>query len=187
MLFRSRAQIINEKIKPDLVLCLHFNAEPWGAPAQPVLVSVNHLHLLINGAYSSGELGFDDERFAMLWKLLNQTYPEELACSECVAESMARITGLPPFHYSSPNAKCVDRSGFVWARNLLANRLYECPVIFIEAYVMNSQEFFARVQAGEYEGLRDFSGVMRQNIFEEYVRGTVEGIAAYFRAARGRR
>jgi hypothetical protein len=100
---------------------------------------------------------------------------------------MARITGLPPFHYSSPNAKCVDRSGYVWARNLLANRLYECPVIFIEAYVMNSREFFARFQAGEYEGVRNFGGVMRQNIFEEYVQGTVEGVAAYFRATRGRR
>jgi N-acetylmuramoyl-L-alanine amidase len=182
----TRAEIINEKIKPDLVLCLHFNAEPWGDPAHPVLVSVNHLHLLINGAYSSGELGFDDERFAMLWKLLNQTYPEELACSECLAESMARITGLPAYRYSSPNAKCVGRSGYVWARNLLANRLYECPVILIEAYVMNSQEFFARFQAGEYEGVRNFGGVMRRNIFEEYVQGTVAGIAAYFRATRGR-
>jgi N-acetylmuramoyl-L-alanine amidase len=183
----TRAQIINEKIKPDLVLCLHFDAEPWGTSTHPVLVSVNHLHLLINGAYSTGELGFDDERFAMLWKLLDQTYPEELACSEYVAQSMARITGLPPYRYSSPNAKSVGWSGYVWTRNLLANRLYECPVIFIEAYVMNSQEFFARFQAGEYEGVRNFGGVMRQNIFEEYVQGTVEGIAAYFRATRGKR
>jgi N-acetylmuramoyl-L-alanine amidase len=180
----TRAEIVNEKIKPDLVICLHFNAEPWGAPAHPVLVSVNHLHLLINGAYSSGELGFDDERFAMLLKLLNRTYSEELACSESVAASMAAITGLPPYRYSSSNAKSVGNSGYVWARNLLANRLYECPVIFIEPYVMNSQEFFARIQAGEYEGLRNFGGVMRQNIFEEYVQGVVNGIAAYFRATR---
>src|ERR1700732_1017221 len=99
----TRAEIVNEKIKPDLVLCLHFNAEPWGTPAHPVLVSMNHLHLLINGAYSSGELGFDDERFAMLLKLLNRTYPVELSCSESVARSMARITSLPPYRYSSSN------------------------------------------------------------------------------------
>jgi N-acetylmuramoyl-L-alanine amidase len=182
----TRAEIVNEKIKPDLVLCLHFNAEPWGDPTHPVLVSVNHLHLLVNGAYSSGELGFDDERFTMLLKLLNRTYSEELSCSESVAASMARITGLPPYRYSGSNAKSVGNSGYVWARNLLANRLYECPVIFIEPYVMNSQEFFVRVQAGEYEGLRDFSGVMRQNIFEEYAQGVVDGIAAYFRATRRR-
>jgi hypothetical protein len=180
----ARAKIVNEKVKPDLVLCLHFNAEPWGTPAHPVLVSVNHLHLLINGAYSSSELGFDDERFAMLLKLLNRTYPVELSCSESVARSMARITSLPPYRYSSSNAKSVGDSGYVWARNLLANRLYQCPVIFIEPYVMNSQEFFARIQAGEYEGLRNFGGVMRPNIFEEYVEGVADGVAAYFRATR---
>ncbi len=182
----TRAEIVNEKIKPDLVLCLHFNAEPWGAPAHPVLVSMNHLHLLVNGAYSSGELGFDDERFAMLLKLLNRTYSEELACSESVAASMARITGLPPYRYSGANAKSVGKSGYVWARNLLANRLYECPVIFIEPYVMNSQEFFARIQAGEYEGYRNFGGVMRKNIFEEYVQSVVDGLSTYFRATRRR-
>jgi N-acetylmuramoyl-L-alanine amidase len=179
-----RAKIVNERIKPDLVLCLHFNAEPWGNPAHPVLVSANHLHLLINGAYSSTELGFDDQRFAMLLKLLNRTYPEELACSESVAASMARITGLPAYRYSSSNAKSMGYSGYVWARNLLANRLYECPVIFVEPYVMNSEEFIARFQAGEYEGLRNFGGVMRQSIFEEYVEGVVDGLTAYFQSAR---
>jgi hypothetical protein len=52
----TRAQIINEKIKPDLVLCLHFDAEPWGTSTHPELVSVNHLHLLINGAYPPANL-----------------------------------------------------------------------------------------------------------------------------------
>jgi hypothetical protein len=183
----TRAEIVNEKIKPDLVLCLHFDAEPWGTSSQPVLVSVNHLHLLINGAYSAGELGFDDQRFAMLLKLLSRTYAEELACSEVVAASMARVTGQPAFRYASSNAKSMGTSGYVWARNLLANRLYECPVIFMEPYVMNSQEFFARFQAGEYEGLRNFGGVLRQNIFEEYVQGVVDGLAEYFRRERGQR
>ncbi|MEA3146857.1 MAG: hypothetical protein QOI53_2386 [Verrucomicrobiota bacterium] len=180
----QRAEIVNEKIKPDLVICLHFDAEPWGSSANPVLVTANHLHVLINGSYGSGELGFDDERYTMLLKLLGQTYPEELTCAEFVAESMARTTGLPPYRYTSPNAKSMGTSGYVWARNLLANRLYQCPVIFIEAYVMNSREFFARVQAGEYQGLRDFGGVMRKNIFEEYVQGVTEGLTAYFRSAR---
>jgi len=180
----ARAEIVNEKLKPDLVLCLHFNAEPWGSTAQPVLVSVNHLHLLINGAYSSDELGFDDQRYAMLFKLLNRTYPEELACSEYVAGSMAAITGLPAYRYTNSNAKSMGNSGYVWARDLLANRLYQCPVIFIEAYVMNSEEFFARFQAGEYEGLRNFGGVLRRNIFQEYVEGVVEGLKAYFLSTR---
>jgi hypothetical protein len=97
---------------------------------------------------------------------------------------MARITGLPAYRYTNSNAKSMGNSGYVWARNLLANRLYECPVIFIEAYVMNSEEFFARFQAGEYEGLRNFGGVLRQNIFQEYVEGVVEGLEAYFLSTR---
>ena len=181
----ARARIVNEKVKPDLTLCLHFNAEPWGDPKHPALVSENHLHLLINGAYSSLELGFDDQRFAMLLKLLNRAYLEELDAAEFVAASMARITGLPPYNYSGTNAKRVGSSGYVWARNLLANRLYECPVVYIEPYVMNSREVFDRIQAGEYEGLRDFAGVMRPNIYEEYVQGVVDGLTAYCRANRG--
>ena len=180
----SRAKIVNEKIKPDLTLCLHFNAEPWGDPKHPALVSENHLHLLINGAYSSAELGYDDERFAMLVKLLNRAYPEEVAAAESLAGSMARITGLPPYSYSGSNAKRIGSSGYVWARNLLANRLYECPVVFIEPYVMNSREVFARIQAGEYQGLRNFAGVMRPNIYEEYVQGVVDGLTAYCQANR---
>jgi hypothetical protein len=177
---------VNEKIKPDLTLCLHFNAEPWGDPKHPALVSENHLHLLINGAYSSAELGYDDERFAMLVKLLNRAYPEEVGAAEFVAGSMARITGLPPYSYSGSNAKRIGSSGYVWARNLLANRLYECPVVYIEPYVMNSREVFARIQAGAYEGLRNFAGVMRPNIYEEYVQGVVDGLIAYCRANRGK-
>jgi hypothetical protein len=182
----ARARILNEKIKPDLTLCLHFNAEPWGDPSNPDLVPANHLHVLINGAYSSSELGYDDQRFAMLLKLLNRAYPEELAAAEFVAGSMARITGLPPYHYSESKAISVGTSGYVWARNLLANRLYECPVIYLEPYVMNSREVFARIQAGEYQGLQNFGGVMRPNIYEEYVEGVMDGLTAYCRVTRGK-
>lgn len=182
----ARARILNEKIKPDLALCLHFNAEPWGDPTHPDLVDANHLHVLINGAYSSSELGYDDQRFAMLLKLLNRAYPEELAAAEFVAGSMARITGLPAYRYSESKAISVGTSGYVWARNLLANRLYECPVIYLEPYVMNSREVFARIQAGEYQGLQNFGGVMRPNIYEEYVEGVVDGLTAYCRVTRGK-
>jgi hypothetical protein len=49
---------------------------------------------------------------------------------------------------------------------------------------MNSHAFFDRFQAGEYEGLRDFNGVMRRNLYEEYVDGMLEGIEAYFKKNR---
>src|SRR6516164_2764599 len=175
----ERARIVNEQLKPDLVLCLHFNAEPWGDPSAPTLVKANHLHLLVNGAYSSAELAYDDERFAILIKLLTQVYSEELGCAEALGRSMAIITGLPPYIYTTANARQVGSSGYVWARNLLANRLYECPVVYIEPYVMNNEEVFARIQAGEYEGVRNFGGVMHQNIYDEYVTGVVNGLVEY--------
>ena len=51
---------MNYRLQPDLVLCLHFNAEPWGDPNHPTLVTKNHLHLLVNGSYLPAELELDD-------------------------------------------------------------------------------------------------------------------------------
>ena len=45
---------------------------------------------------------------------------------------------------------------------------------------MNSEDVFARVQAGLYEGKREVNGITRSSIFHEYVEGTVEGLVAYF-------
>jgi N-acetylmuramoyl-L-alanine amidase len=173
---RERARVVNEEIRPDLVLCLHFNAEPWGDPQHPALTEANHLHLIINGAYARSELQNADVRFAMLIKLLNRSHDVELSVSQAVAAALARTTGLPPYQYNAPNGIVADPSGYLWARNLLANRLYQCPVIYIECYVMNSRSFFQRFVAGEYPGLREFDGVLRPNIFQEYANGIVEGL-----------
>ena len=181
---RARANIVNLNIKPDITLCLHMNAEPWGDPAHPTLVHANHLHLIANGTYSKEELEKEDVRFAMLLKLLNQVYPEELALSEAISAQMAKVTHLPPYTYTTANAKSLGTTGYVWARNLIANRLYECPVIYIESYVMNNEEVFARIQAGQYEGLRDFGGVKRKNIYAEYAGGVVNGLVEYANAHR---
>ncbi|MDD5351157.1 MAG: N-acetylmuramoyl-L-alanine amidase, partial [Chthoniobacteraceae bacterium] len=48
---RERARRVNTQIRPDLVICLHCNAEEWGDPAHPQLTDKNHLHLLVNGNY----------------------------------------------------------------------------------------------------------------------------------------
>jgi hypothetical protein len=177
----ARAMIVNAELKPDLTLCLHFNAEPWGDPTHPTLVDTNHLHLIINGGYSAQELAYDDVRFAMLVKLLNRSFVQEKGAAENLAAHLAPITWLPPFQYHTNNAHRIGKTGYVWARNLLANRLYQCPVAYVECYVMNSHEFFDRFQAGEYEGLRPFNGVLRKNIYEEYADGVVRGIEAHFR------
>src|SRR5256885_4782627 len=96
---RRRAVLVNSKLHPDLVLCLHFNAEGWGDPANPTLIDNNHLHLLVNGSYVQEELELDDERFEMIRRLLSRAYDEELPIADTVATSMPQATGLPAFHY----------------------------------------------------------------------------------------
>src|SRR5690606_37159693 len=93
---------------------------------------------------------------------------------------MAKATSLHPYEYQGGNAIKVGRGSYVWARNLLANRLFQCPGVYVEPYVMNSKEVFARVQAGDYKGKRPVAGKMRQSIFREYADGIVNGIVKYY-------
>ncbi len=181
---RRRVGLVNYRLQPDLVLCLHFNAEPWGDPANPTLVPNNHLHLLLNGAYLQEELDLDDERCEMLQKLLSGAYPEELDLAEAIALTMAKATGLPPYQYKTGNVTPLGASGYVFARNLMATRLYSCPTVYLEPYVMNSEEVFARVEAGDYEGMREVAGKKQPSIFREYADSVAEGLRAYFQKAR---
>ncbi len=179
---RSRAELVNGKIKPDLAICLHFNAEEWGDPAEPSLTDRNHLHLLVNGNYGPGELANEDVRFDLLFKLLTRCAQEELPLSGAVADALAGATGLPPYVYHGHNrGRSVTENRFVWARNLLANRLYHCPVVYCEPYVMNSKGFFHRAELGDYEGKRMIDGVARKSVYREYADAVAEGVARYFR------
>jgi len=182
---RRRAVLVNTKLHPDLVLCLHFNAEGWGDPKSPTLIDNNHLHLLVNGSYLKDELEFDDERFEMIRRLLSRTYDEELPLADAVAASMASATGLPPYEYPTTQTTTkVGSTGYVYARNLLATRLYRCPVVYCEPYVMNSREAFARIQAGDYEGTRNINGVERKSIFREYADSVADGLREYYSKTR---
>ena len=177
---RARAAQVNSKLQPDLVICLHFNAEGWGDAVKPEFVPRNHLHVLVNGCYSAGELRFDDQRHEMLVKLLNRSYDEELPASEQLATALADATKLPPYEYTTGNAIRAGGSAYVWARNLLANRLYHAPVVFLEPYVMNSEPVWMRVQAGDYDGEITLAGEPRRSIYREYADAVAEGLRAYY-------
>jgi N-acetylmuramoyl-L-alanine amidase len=182
---RRRAALVNFKLHPDLVLCLHLNAEGWGDPNNPTLTDTNHLHLLVNGSYLAEELEFDDERFEMIRRLLSRAYGEELPLADTIAAAMARETGLPVYQYPTTNSTTkVGTSGYVYARNLLATRLYRCPVVYCEPYVMNSKDVFARIQVGDYKGARAINGLERKSIFREYADSVVDGLVDYYSKAR---
>ena len=176
---RRRAVLVNESLKPDLVLALHFNAEAWGNPSKPSLVDKNHAHFLVTGGWSKKELSYEDQRFEMLVKLLNGSHAEELAVSKALAKSTLAATGLPPYIYQG-GAVPVPGSDYIWARNLLANRLFGCPVVYAELYVMNSREVFDRVQAGDYDGKKKVTGKVRKSIYQEYADAVVEGLVKHY-------
>lgn len=182
----ARAQRVNETLKPDLVLCLHFNADAWGDPNNPTLVPNSHLHLLLNGAYNDEEIAMADQRFTLLHKILQGIHDEEASVGATVADTFAQISKLPPYQYlpNSPNVRSVNSHPLLWARNLLANRLYDCPVIFMEPYVMNSVVDYARIQAGDYDGLQEIEGEMRPSIFKEYADALTEGLRLHYSSHR---
>ncbi len=183
---RARADLVNLTLKPDLVLCLHFNAEAWGDPNHPILIDRTHFHLVLNGAYNDEEVLLADQRFALLQKLLQRTHQEEVLVGTTVADTFAQITELPAYVYppESKNARPIAGHPYLWARNLLANRLYECPVIFMEPYVMNSTIDYARIQAGDYDGRREIAGKMRPSIFHEYTDALAAGLAKSYSSRR---
>jgi hypothetical protein len=171
---------VNETLKPDIVLCLHFNAEEWGDEKHARLVNDNHMHFLITGAWGRDELTCEDQRLDMLVKLLNRSFSEELPLANTLSNVMARATGLPPYVYRGANVVRVNDNPYLWARNLLANRLFTCPVVYIEPYVMNSRMGFARIQAGDYDGRKTFGGAARESIYREYANAVTAGLVKYY-------
>lgn len=182
---RTRAVKVNDAQQPDLVLCLHFNAEPWRNPYRPSFTPRNHTHILINGCYSASEIAEDDTRHDMMRRILQRIYYYELPMADAIARTMKDETDLPAMEYDGIAGKSVNGNNYVWARNLLANRRYFCPVIFFEPYCMNNREVHARVQEGEYNGVREFRSGYRKNIYQEYADGITAGLVNYFRKVRG--
>ena len=171
---RARAELINQSIKPDLVICIHLNAAPWANPEQKELVERNDHHMLVNGCYMGGELAYDDQRFEMIWRLLNRWSVTEQHLAESLSLSFSEITSMPTFSYKGPNALKVGEVPGVWARNLLANRIYRCPVVFLEPYLANSKETYPRIQ----NWLNDKPEL---SLIDEYSQAVLEGLRNWFK------
>ena len=122
----------------------------------------NHLHLLISGCYSRGEIQEDDTRFEMLLRILQRNYYEEVRLSDAISRTMKFETRLPSSSYDRTNGMSVNNNDVIWARNLLANRVFMCPVVFFEPYCMNHREVHARAQGAKYRGLREFNGTYQK-------------------------
>lgn len=179
---RERARRVNLAFSPDLVLCLHYNAEAWDDPENPTLTDKNHYHVILHGALTGDEIAHDDERYEMLVKILQRAHDEEKPLGMYFAHSLGLSTKLSAYDYppTKSYAKRIEGVPGLWARNLLANRLYQCPVIFLEPYVMNNQEVHDRVQLGDYKGTRIINGDEKKSIYREYADAVVLALREYY-------
>ena len=171
----ARANLLNGKIKPDLTICLHFNAVEWDDCHN--LVDDNRLVVFVHGNYLASELKDDDQKLRLFSKFLERSHPVELAAAEAIATALASATKLPPVDYG-PGSGSVRAGGnpYVFARNLAASRLVNGPVVFLEPYYMNNRIVYQRIQLGDYEGARDVAGVAMRSIFREYADAVADGL-----------
>lgn len=177
---RARAEAV-AKLKPDLTLCIHFNAAAWGDSKNPQLVDQSKLVYFINGAYSESELSYDDQKFELLIKLLDKTAPLEQRGAELVAGEMAARFKMPPETYANWNAvKKIGTVPGVFARNLLANRSFPGPVIFVEGPYMNARDAYSWLIAGDYDGLQTIDGRARQSLFREFADAIAAAVVRYY-------
>jgi hypothetical protein len=174
----ARARLVNEQFKPDLTICIHFNAAPWNERFD--LVDENRLVVFTHGNYLAGEVADPVQRHRLLVKLFQGVHRTELAVAESLARSLAEATGLLPAEYPpGGNAHRVGNNPYVYARNLAANRLYDGPVVFLEPYYMNNRTVYHRIQMGDYEGTREVEGRQVKSIYREYADAVVNGLRPF--------
>ncbi|MGD9896418.1 MAG: hypothetical protein AB7T14_05005 [Candidatus Methylacidiphilaceae bacterium] len=177
---RARAELV-AKLNPDLTICIHFNADKWSNnPTRAELIPQSRLVAFVHGNYSEEELMYDDEKWDLLFKLLSRTSIPEGEAAESIAKQMEATWSYPPESYANWNAaRRIGPSPYVFARNLLANRIYHGPVVFVEGPYMNAQDAYDRIIAGDYAGTRIIGGRAYRSIFAEYGEILARGVIAW--------
>jgi hypothetical protein len=179
---RARGDLVNRQ-HPDVTICVHYNADDWGDPNNPTLTGHSRLVIFTNGAYEKSELAYDDYKFDMLRKLLDRTAVQEERGCALVGQSMLDELKYPPENYPGTYfAHHVTDVPSVYARDLLANRIYHGPVIYCEGPYMNARDAYYRIIAGDYLGLRTIQGQQVPSIYRQYAEAVEKGVLEYFGA-----
>jgi len=177
---RARGDVVNPQ-HPDLTICVHYNADDWGDPNHPTLCDHSRLVIFTNGAYEKSELVYDDYKYDLLRKLLDRTAVQEERGCALVGQSMLDTLKYPPEDYPGTYfAHHVTDVPSVYARDLLANRIYHGPVIYCEGPYMNARDAYYRIIAGDYLGLRTIQGQSVPSIYREYASAVEKGVLKYF-------
>jgi N-acetylmuramoyl-L-alanine amidase len=174
---QARARKI-EKLNPDFTICLHYNAAPWRW--RPQLFNVKKLVIFTHGSYMKEELEEENQRYFLMKKILSGDTEQELEIGKHIAEAMEETFAMPAENYlSSGYAHPVGDHPYLWSRNLVANRIFPGPVLFVEGPYMNDRDTFYRIQAGDYEGVKEIRGKEYRSLFREFADAVAEGIIAY--------
>jgi len=177
---RARGEVVNA-LHPDLTICVHYNADDWGDPDKPTLTGHSRLVIFTNGAYEKSELVYDDYKYDMLRKLLDRTAVQEERGCALVGQSMLDTLGYPAESYPGTYfAHHVTDVPSVYARDLLANRIYHGPVIYCEGPYMNARDAYYRIIAGDYLGMKTIQGQSVPSIYREYAAAVEHGVLKYF-------
>lgn len=176
----ARATKVNNEIKPDVTMCVHFNAT--GSGDEKTLYEENGLAFFVNGNCMPNELRQDDQKFTLMKKVLENSHDEEVGLAESIRDAFVAATGLPPAYggYEGETMLALRTNGYIFARNLAANRQFDGPVVFLEPYFMNNRTVYARIQAGDYDGERTFDEKSYRSIFREYADAVIAGVSAYY-------
>jgi hypothetical protein len=188
---RARADVVNKQ-KPDLTICVHYNADDWGDPDHPTLTSSSRLIIFVNGCYEKkAELTYDDYKYDLLRKLLDRTAVHEEHGCALVGQEMLDTLKYPAEVYpnmpgvilkDSPSIHHVTDVPSVYARDLMANRLYHGPVIYCEGPYMNARDAYYRIIAGDYLGEKTIQGQSVPSIYRQYADSVEQGVLKYFGA-----
>jgi len=177
---RARGDAVNPQ-HPDLTICVHYNADDWGDPNHPTLVAHSRLVIFTNGAYEKSEMTYDDYKYDMLRKLLDRTAVQEERGCALVGQAMLDTLKYPPEDYPGTYfAHHVTDVPSVYARDLLANRIYHGPVIYCEGPYMNARDAYSRIIAGDYLGVRTIQGQSVPSIYRDYAAAVEKGVLEYF-------
>lgn len=184
----ERARLVNEEIKPDLLISLHINAAPWpldeDGREKLALVDSNHTHVLIFGCLSEAELSVPLQKKQLIVKMINGSAGIERELGQALGLSLGEATGLPPSKYSGRNAVQLDGcTPYLWARNLMLLRSVQCPVVLLEPYIANSRWTYPRIQAA-LKTRHDGQVPAEDDILLEYAAGVVEGLLSVYASER---
>lgn len=171
------------ELDPDFTLCIHYNAAPWGRRGAR-LFNVKKVVAFVHGGYTPSELANPIQLFALFEKLFKNDTPKEIELATVITDEMARVWNMKPENYHGTGTMFrVNESPYVWSRNVVANRTFPGPVIFLEGPYMNDRDTFYRIQEGDYEGLREVRGKMVPSLFREFADIVATSLIRHYRGS----